>query len=447
MVRDDALLLTDADVVTMDADRRRLRRGWVLVDGGVIAAVGSNDERPDLHALGTVERLDLDGQLVLPGFVNCHHHLASTLLRGVAEACAHNTDAPRRARAALSHRAAETRAGVELGYAQLIRSGVTTTVDGQGIWRGTTGVDGSLQAARGSGLRVVFSAAFSDRTELIPSDFHCGPAQACEELDRLQQAYSAGRVEVIPEALSLPRASDALVTALHTADAGRFAMHLTYTPWFDAWARRELGRSTIAHLAALGVLDERFLGAHPIHVDDDELALLAEHGAAAPYCAVSNMTIGSAHLPLRRLREAGVAVGLGLDAPNDGHDFLETMKISAAAQRQAEGDAAALSPDEALELGTIEGARVETSRDGRLDRAGQARRPRHRQRASRAAAAVRQCRTARDERLATRRPPPARRRGVAAARRRAHRLRRGRGRRGRGRRAAPSARRRRGVSR
>jgi 5-methylthioadenosine/S-adenosylhomocysteine deaminase len=93
-----------------------------------------------------------------------------------------------------------------------------------------------------------------------------------------------------------------------------------------------------------------------VYLDDDEIRRYGAAGAAAAYCAVSNMFIGSGHADLTRLRAAGVRLGLGLDHPNHGHNFFETMKMSLLAQKQRLGDADAGVPAEMLEMATIGGA-------------------------------------------------------------------------------------------
>jgi 5-methylthioadenosine/S-adenosylhomocysteine deaminase len=355
------VVIDNATVVTMDRHRRVLTPGSVVVEGERIAAVRPAEQgEPDGDGVAAPgEVIDVGGAIVLPGFVNTHHHLAATIQRGLVDAAALSVEGRTgEVRTALHRHQGEREcyAGVLLATVELLRSGVTTTADSQAPWRGLGKLDGSLRAAHDSGMRVVFSPAFVDRTELVPREFQFGAAEAVAEFERVRSRWSSDRVRVIPEALSLPRASDELIQRLHRAGGGELAMHLSYSAEFAAWAHSHLGRSTIAHLDGLGVLGPRFLGAHPVFLDDDELARYAGSGAAAAYCAVSNMFIGTAHADLGRLRGAGVRVGLGLDYPNHGHNFFETMKISLLAQKQLLGDADAWRPLDMLELATIGGA-------------------------------------------------------------------------------------------
>jgi 5-methylthioadenosine/S-adenosylhomocysteine deaminase len=356
--------IDNGTIVTMDRQRRVLAPGRVVVGSDRIVAV-EPAERTDAQDTGggavatADEMIDLGGAIVLPGFVNTHHHLAATIQRGLVDSAALSVDGRAGAARVALHRhqgERECYAGALLAAVELLRSGVTTTTDSQAPWRGLGKLDGSLRAAHESGLRVVFSPAFVDRTEIVPTEYQFGVDEATAELERVRGRWSFDRVKVIPEALSLPRASDELIRRLHRAGEGEMAMHLSYSAEFAGWAHSHLGRSTIAHLDHLGVLGPGFLGAHPVFLDDDEVLTYAAAGAAAAYCAVSNMFIGTAHADLGRLRRAGVRVGLGLDYPNHGHNFFETMKTSLLAQKQLLGDADAWRPLDMLELATIGGA-------------------------------------------------------------------------------------------
>ncbi|GAA0711167.1 amidohydrolase family protein [Dactylosporangium roseum] len=342
-------------IITMDPHRTVYAAGHVVVDGDAITQVG-----PGAAAIGRDDLvLDGTGCAILPGFVNTHHHLASTLLRGMAP------DRPLRVQASTEspsmrlHRVQdeeECYAGALLGLVELTRSGVTTTTDSQSPWKGMRKNDGSLRAANESGLRVVYSPAFVNRTEMVPSAHHFTVAEAVAEFDRLAATWSGGMVTVIPEVMSLPRGTDELIRSLARAGNGRMAMHLTYSAEFAEWAQKEYGHTAIEHLDRLGVLGQGFLGAHPIYLSDREVQIYADRGAAGAYCAVSNMLIGVGHLPLMRMREAGIRMGLGLDYPNHAHNFFETIKMSLLSQKQLALDASIGDPGDALAWATIDGA-------------------------------------------------------------------------------------------
>ena len=122
------LLAKNAEIlVTMDGQRRELKNAGVYVEDGFIKQVGRNEQLP-----GTAETvLDLSGQIVLPGFVNAHHHLNQTLTRNLVAAQNNNLfpwlQAQYRIWASTTEEA--SRASTLIGLAELALSGCTTVFD------------------------------------------------------------------------------------------------------------------------------------------------------------------------------------------------------------------------------------------------------------------------------------------------------------------------------
>jgi cytosine/adenosine deaminase-related metal-dependent hydrolase len=108
----------------------------------------------------------------------------------------------------------ECEAGASLGYLQLLESGITTTTDSQSTWKGLSKLDGSISAAVKSGLRVIFCAAFVNKTELVPSEYQLTVSESVAELARLRSTYQNQRVTIEPEPLSLPRVTDELIRSV-----------------------------------------------------------------------------------------------------------------------------------------------------------------------------------------------------------------------------------------
>ena len=82
-------LLKNAIVVTMDANNTVWKKGWVLVNGSVIEALGEGEYNGDT---AETEVIDMSGKLVMPGFVNAHSHFAGSLFKGLLEDRQETTD-------------------------------------------------------------------------------------------------------------------------------------------------------------------------------------------------------------------------------------------------------------------------------------------------------------------------------------------------------------------
>jgi 5-methylthioadenosine/S-adenosylhomocysteine deaminase len=357
MSSSSAQLIYAAAVITMNDAGEIFSPGYLRVKNNLITEVGAG--RPAATDGETVH--DFADDILLPSFVNTHHHLASSLIQGAEPKHKMAVGTVRDGawlKMSVGLDREECEAGASLGYLQLLESGITTTTDSQSTWKGLSKLDGSISAAVKSGLRVIFCAAFVNKTELVPSEYQLTVSESVAELARLRSTYQNERVTIEPEPLSLPRVTDELVQALHKERNQLMAMHLTYSEEFDQWARKEYGYPALVHLEKLGVLDEKSLLAHPVHFDDFEVELAAKSGASAAYCAVSNMHMGLAIPDLRRYSEKGIPVGLGLDHPNGSHDFFETMKTTVLTQRSLNRDQESFTPLRALEMATRDGAKA-----------------------------------------------------------------------------------------
>ncbi len=120
------------------------------------------------------------------------------------------------------------------------------------------------------------------------------------------------------------------------------------------------GRTGVRLLAERGLLGPHVLAAHCVHVDEDEIALLAEHDVAVAHCPRSNAILGCGAAPLVALLEAGVRVGLGTDSPasTPSFDIFEEMRAAVYTARTRERRGDALSAGTALELATLGSARA-----------------------------------------------------------------------------------------
>ena len=123
---------------------------------------------------------------------------------------------------------------------------------------------------------------------------------------------------------------------------------------------REHGLRPLARLQRLGLVTERLIAVHAVHLEDAEIALLAERGASVAHCPSSNLKLASGFAPVARLLAAGVNVAIGTDgaASNDRLDVMEDMRLAALLAKGVSQDATALPAWRALEGATLSGARA-----------------------------------------------------------------------------------------
>lgn len=357
------LLLLGGLVITVNARREVFHDGYVAVRDGVIVGVGPTRE----CSYTSARTIATTGRIVIPGFVNAHDHLVGVYVRGIGRDRFINVGVgspedplSKPIREAVDEEAAYH--GTRLALLELQKSGVTTTTDSQPIYRGMERrADGTLRAMKESGIRALFTRASHNRTTYVSPEKHDTIDRAMVDLDRLHHTWSSDRIEVGAEAHGLHRVEADLLKALKEwarMNNVHFAMHLSFSKEAAEHSVERFGRPLLLLLQDWGVLDDKFLGYHPIWLTDDEIAAIAHSGAGVAYCPVDNMLIGCGVAPIAKLLQAGVRLGFGVDQPNDGHNYFELMKIAVLLQRIAGSDPGFGSPELALELATMGGARA-----------------------------------------------------------------------------------------
>jgi cytosine/adenosine deaminase-related metal-dependent hydrolase len=350
-------VLANAHVVTMDDEGTELAGGWVRIEDGFIAEVGSG-EPPEPGE-------DLAGAVVTPALINTHHHLFQTLTRARAQQADLFTWLKElyplwaRLDAEAEYAAART------GLAELALSGCGTVFDHHYVFPpGEAGlIEAELQAARELGVRIVASRGSMDLGE---SEGGLPPDSLVEQLDavlldteRLAELHETGpgaRVQLAVAPCSPFSVSGRLMT--ESAELARrlelpLHTHLAETAEEEAYCTELYGCRPVEYLEQLGWLAGDVWCAHCVHLDGGDIGKLAATGTGVAHCPTSNLRLGAGVAPVRPLLAAGGRVGLGVDgsASNERGDLLFEVKQALLVARGRDGPAA-LTAREALRLAT-----------------------------------------------------------------------------------------------
>ena len=356
----------------MDAPGTVLR-GDLLVRDGAIAALG--DGVPAALAGGRADaELDAAGALVLPGFVHGHLHLCQTLFRGLAE----QRDLLPWLRERIwpleaAHTAPSVAASARLGLCELIAGGVTCIND-MGTVRHTEAIGDALEA---SGIRAVFGKALMDQGEGVPAELVDSPRAAMDESLALAKRFhgaGAGRLGVSLAPRFILTCSEGLWREVAAAAGERGMLlhtHIAESPGEGREVAAAVAATAARYFAARGVLGPRFVGAHGVWLDDEELGLLKQADAALVHCPSSNLKLGSGLAQVGAWRRAGLRCGLGSDgaACSNRLDSFHEMSLASLVSRvrsvHATGAAAPpsttsppLTAREVVALATCDGARA-----------------------------------------------------------------------------------------
>jgi 5-methylthioadenosine/S-adenosylhomocysteine deaminase len=350
----DALVVAGGTVVTLDASGTVIAEGAVAVVGDRIAAVGPAAEVE--RAYPRAARIDARGAVVLPGLINAHTHAPMVLFRGLADDLElmdwlENHIFPAEA----AHVDEEfVRAGTRLACLEMLRGGITTFADMYYF------EDAIAEEAERCGMRAVLGETLID----FPAPDHATWEAALAYARRFAERWR-GHPRITPAVA--PHAAYT-VSAEHLVAAHALAeeldvpllIHLAEDRAELERVRARTGKTSIAYLDGLGVLDRRMLAAHVVWPSPEEIELLARRGVGVAHCPQSNMKIAAGIAPVPALLAAGVAVGLGTDGAGSNNDLDLWQEIDTAAKlhKVAALDPTVLPARQALALGTIEGARA-----------------------------------------------------------------------------------------
>jgi 8-oxoguanine deaminase len=333
------LLARNAKIlVTMDDQRRELSDAGLFARDGIIEEVGPSEQLPqDADVV-----LDLSGQIVLPGFVNTHHHLDQTLTRALPAGQNINLFPWLRAHYQMwARRTPEaSRWSALVGLAELATSGCTTVFDHTYIFQNGSRVDDQISAAREIGVRFHASRGSmslgESRGGLPPDSCVEDEAKILEDSRRVIETYhDASRGSMLR--IVLAPCSPFSVTPQLLRDSAELARsygvrlhtHLCETLDEERYTLENFGLRPVAWMETMGWLGEDVWFAHAVHVNDDEVRQFARTGVGIAHCPCSNMRLASGISPVKKYLGAGVHVGLGVDgsASNDAsHILLEARQ-------------------------------------------------------------------------------------------------------------------------
>jgi len=359
-------LYADGWVVTCDDAGTEHPSGWVLVEDGLVSAVGAGAE-PEAD-----ERVDVGGAVVTPGLVNTHHHLYQTLTRARAQQADLFTWLQELYPVWAGIDAEAEYAAARTGLAELALSGCTTVFDHHYVFpRGVSGlVEAEVEAAREIGVRIVASRGSMDLGE---SEGGLPPDSLVEAIDdvladterlarELHEPGPGARVQIAVAPCS-PFSVTRELMSESAALARRLGLRLhTHLVEDTGEAPRCLalyGCTPVEFLTDLGWLGPDVWCAHCVHLPEDGISAFAVSRTGVAHCPTSNLRLGAGIAPVRELLDAGVPVGLGLDgsASNERSDLLYDVKQALLVAR-ARGGPAAMTAREALLVATRGGAAV-----------------------------------------------------------------------------------------
>jgi cytosine/adenosine deaminase-related metal-dependent hydrolase len=328
-----------------------LQQSDVLIEGDRIAAMG-----PALTAPAGARVIDASAHIVLPGMGNAHTHAHGSLARSRVGSWTLE-DLLMHAPANSGFRSAEDEyLSAAIGAIEMLKTGCTSAYD---LYIAVPAItdetfEAVVRAYTDVGVRVVLAPAVADVVfyqtvpglmDLLPADLRRtvqdiqpsptkGLLELTERAIRRWHGSAEGRVRVAVAPTIPNQATDELLdggASLCREYGVGFHTHLAESKVQVIESRRRWGKSIVARLRDHRVLGPGFVGAHSVWLDDDDVRMLADAGAAVAHNPGSNLRLGVGIAPVREMLDRGVAVGLGTDGStcSDNQNLFEALRFAA----------------------------------------------------------------------------------------------------------------------
>ena len=355
-------------VIPMRADSPEdvLERHAVVVNEERIVDILPFDDAIAEYSAKTVERM-LDHHVLMPGMVNGHTHSPMTLLRGYAD------DMPLLEWLTTKIFPAEgkwatrefVRDGTALAIAEMIRSG-TTCFNDMYFFTGA-----SAEAVVESGIRAMLGLCVLEFPTLYASspDDYIAKGKAVYEKYAGESLISMAWCPHAPYTVSedtfrrIKSLAEEMDTKIH------LHLHETLAEVKESEAGNRASMSChqsdakcrpFENLQRLGVIGNRLIAAHMVHLSESEQQACADSGVSIAHCPCSNMKLASGFAPIASLISKGVCVSVGTDgcSSNNSLDMLQETKTAAILAKAVAQDASTLPAVKALRMATLDGAKA-----------------------------------------------------------------------------------------
>ncbi len=336
----NSLLIKNAMVIaTMDDNFTEIRDGDIYIEGPEIKDIGKNLN------YNADETIDASNMIVLPGFINTHHHFYQTLTR--------NLPAVQNEKLFnwlvnlyeiwknIPEDGFYISALVAMG--ELLLTGCTTTSDHLYLFPSGMEelIDREIEAASDIGMRFLAtrgSMSLGKKDGGLPPDSVIQTEdKILKDSERLIKKYHNNEKFSMLKIALAPCSPFSVTKELmkNTAEMARkynvkAHTHLAETLDEENYCIQNFGKRPLELMEEVNWLGENFWYAHCVYLNDEEIKLMSETNTGVAHCPTSNLRLGSGIAPISKMLDEGVKVGLGVDgsASNDSSNMLLEMRTA-----------------------------------------------------------------------------------------------------------------------
>ena len=287
----------------------------ILLENGKISAIAPEISAPDADIFDALNKM-----AVLPPFYNAHNHAAMTLLRGYAEDMElfdwlSNHIWPVEAKLT----AEDIYIGTRLATVEMIRSG--TVYFNDSYWH----PEAALKAVKESGMRATLGLLYLGNVSDDAKSANAALIEAAQDIDTIEVSHT-------PHAIyTVDRATLQKISGMMESDGRKVHIHVSETAKEVADCLKEHNMTPVEYLDSLGLINERAMLAHCVHLTGHDREIIAARGAYIAHNPVSNMKLCSGMFDFEAARKAGCKIAIGTDGTSSNNNLamIDEMKVAA----------------------------------------------------------------------------------------------------------------------
>ena len=349
------ILITGGTLLTMSKEMNIIEDPVIGIKDGKILFVEKREEQ--ISEYSAKEILNASGSIVMPGLINTHTHLAMICFRGLADDLPlmewlNNHIFPVESKYVNRDMIYD---GSMLAIAEMILSGTTTFCDAY-FYESSV-----AQAAVKSGMRALPAQGFID----FPAFNNTDPSKYIQIAEKFIEKWTDVSPLISPALICHTPFTCSTETLRIIKEVARkanlpYCIHLAETRDEVKIIRERHGLTPVRYLRSLGVLDDLTIAVHCVHLDEEDIDILADYDVKVSHNPESNMKLASGVAPIPKLLEKGVTVGLGTDgcASNNDLDMFMEMDTAAKIHKVATLNPTVMDAKTVLKMATIDGAKV-----------------------------------------------------------------------------------------
>ena len=339
-------VIRDAWIVTQNSSRQ-ITRGDVAVEDEQIVSVGGS------YNGGFDDEVQASGDIVMPGMVNTHTHVAMTVMKGSVDDVQFPEFLNRVFKIDSDRTDMDIDIGTRLGCMEMMLGGTTTFMD---LYYSE---DVIARAVMDSGMRGVLCWCVLDR------EFTTQNGDPLKNCMSFHNAFKDKR-KIVP-GVGLQGVyvcnGDTCTGAKEFADKVDVPLHLHLSETRSEVNehKRKTGMRPAEWLDSMNVLSERTVAAHSAWMTMNEVRIMGRAGMSIASCPVSNMKLATGGVaPIPEFMENGVNVTIGTDGSttNNSLDMFSEMKILGLLQKSSRWDASVTNAQQLLDFATVNGAKA-----------------------------------------------------------------------------------------